>query len=194
MNQELIKDLQTAKRQTWEERERLSEHYDEERRITLANKVTFEFNHYCWITHIQSFEWWLGCSLEVCLSLTRLSWLFVSPRFTMSGFWDIFLQSQPASQFGEGYKTRWTISCWNVRARFNLRHWSFTWNDMVWQDFEVKFVDFVVRVFWTGSWTARKEITKKYKKNWWPYRKRKIRWEKRQLHVYSSCMCTNWWR
>ena len=37
--QELIKDLQTAKRQTWEERERLSEHYDEERRITLANKV-----------------------------------------------------------------------------------------------------------------------------------------------------------
>ena len=38
--QELIKDLQTAKRQTWEERERLSEHYDEERRITLANKVS----------------------------------------------------------------------------------------------------------------------------------------------------------
>lgn len=37
--QELIKDLQTAKRQTWDERERLSEHYDEERRITLANKV-----------------------------------------------------------------------------------------------------------------------------------------------------------
>ena len=45
VNQELIKDLQTAKRQTWEERERLSEHYDEERRITLANKVTFKFNH-----------------------------------------------------------------------------------------------------------------------------------------------------
>ena len=37
--QELIKDLQTAKRQTWEERERLSELDDEERRITLANKV-----------------------------------------------------------------------------------------------------------------------------------------------------------
>ncbi|XP_015758048.1 PREDICTED: kinesin-II 85 kDa subunit-like isoform X1 [Acropora digitifera] len=36
--EELIKDLQTAKRQTWEERERLSEHYDEERNITLANK------------------------------------------------------------------------------------------------------------------------------------------------------------
>lgn len=46
VNQELIKDLQTAKRQTWEERDRLSEHYDEERRITLANKVTFECNHY----------------------------------------------------------------------------------------------------------------------------------------------------
>lgn len=45
VNQELIKDLQTAKLQTWEERERLSEHYDEERRITLANKVTFKFNH-----------------------------------------------------------------------------------------------------------------------------------------------------
>lgn len=39
--QELIKDLQTAKRQTWGERERLSEHYDEERRVTLANKVNF---------------------------------------------------------------------------------------------------------------------------------------------------------
>ncbi|XP_022800927.1 kinesin-like protein KIN-4A [Stylophora pistillata] len=36
--EELIKDLQTAKRQTWEERERLSELDDEERRITLANK------------------------------------------------------------------------------------------------------------------------------------------------------------
>lgn len=54
MNQELIKDLQTAKRQTWEERERLSEHYDEERRITLANKVIFDFN--IRITYIQSFE------------------------------------------------------------------------------------------------------------------------------------------
>lgn len=54
VNQELIKDLQTAKRQTWEERERLSEHYDEERRITLANKVIFEFD--IWITYIQSFE------------------------------------------------------------------------------------------------------------------------------------------
>lgn len=48
------KDLQTAKRQTWEERERLSEHYDEERRITLANKVIFDFN--IRITYIQSFE------------------------------------------------------------------------------------------------------------------------------------------
>ncbi|XP_032237821.2 kinesin-II 85 kDa subunit isoform X2 [Nematostella vectensis] len=36
--EELIKDLQTAKRLTWEERERLSENYDEERRISLANK------------------------------------------------------------------------------------------------------------------------------------------------------------
>lgn len=36
---ELIKDLQTAKRQTWEERERLSERFDEERRVNLANKV-----------------------------------------------------------------------------------------------------------------------------------------------------------
>lgn len=54
VNQELIKDLQTAKRQTWEERERLSEHYDEERRITLANKVIFDFN--IRITYIQSFE------------------------------------------------------------------------------------------------------------------------------------------
>ncbi len=42
-DQELIKDLQTAKRQTWEERERLSEHYDEERRITLANKVILTY-------------------------------------------------------------------------------------------------------------------------------------------------------
>ena len=37
--QELIQDLQSAKRQTWEEKERLSEHYDEERRANLANKV-----------------------------------------------------------------------------------------------------------------------------------------------------------
>ena len=58
VNQELIKDLQTAKRQTWEERERLSEHYDEERRITLANKVTFECNHYIPFPLIQ-----LECSL-----------------------------------------------------------------------------------------------------------------------------------
>ncbi|KAK3724935.1 hypothetical protein QZH41_017145, partial [Actinostola sp. cb2023] len=36
--EELIKDLQTAKRQTWEEKERLSENYDEERRLNLANK------------------------------------------------------------------------------------------------------------------------------------------------------------
>lgn len=36
---ELIKDLQTAKRQTWEERERLSERFDEERRVNLSNKV-----------------------------------------------------------------------------------------------------------------------------------------------------------
>ena len=65
MNQELIKDLQTAKRQTWEERERLSEHYDEERRITLANKVTFELNHYSRITH----DW---CTVKLFRSLFQL--------------------------------------------------------------------------------------------------------------------------
>jgi hypothetical protein len=37
--QEKVKELQVAKRQTWEEKERLSHSYEEERRIHLANKV-----------------------------------------------------------------------------------------------------------------------------------------------------------
>ena len=37
--QELIKDLQVAKRQTWEEKERLSSQYEDERKANLANKV-----------------------------------------------------------------------------------------------------------------------------------------------------------
>lgn len=51
------------------------------------------------------------------------------------------------------------LSC-KVELRFSGKV-----TNIVRQDFDVTFVDFVVRVFWTGSWTARKEITKKYKKN-----------------------------
>lgn len=39
--QELIKDLQVAKQQTWEEKETLSARYEAERKTNLANKVTF---------------------------------------------------------------------------------------------------------------------------------------------------------
>ena len=37
--QELVKDLQIAKQQTWEEKENLSARFEEERRTNLANKV-----------------------------------------------------------------------------------------------------------------------------------------------------------
>ena len=36
---EKVRELHVAKRQTWEEKERLSHRYEEERRINLANKV-----------------------------------------------------------------------------------------------------------------------------------------------------------
>ncbi len=42
--QDLIHDLQIAKRQTWEEKERLSAQYEEERKTNLANRVnSFHF-------------------------------------------------------------------------------------------------------------------------------------------------------
>ena len=37
--QDLVQDLQVAKQQTWEEKERLSAKYEEERKTNLANKV-----------------------------------------------------------------------------------------------------------------------------------------------------------
>ena len=37
--EEMISDLQVAKQQTWEEKERLSLMYEEERKKNLANKV-----------------------------------------------------------------------------------------------------------------------------------------------------------
>ncbi|PVD34448.1 hypothetical protein C0Q70_05721 [Pomacea canaliculata] len=43
MNLDLIKDLQLAKKQTWEEKERLSGQYEEERKINLANKGVLEW-------------------------------------------------------------------------------------------------------------------------------------------------------
>ena len=42
--QELIRDLQVAKRQTWEEKERMSAKFEEERKINLANKVCITVN------------------------------------------------------------------------------------------------------------------------------------------------------
>ena len=39
----MITDLQVAKQQTWEEKERLSEMYEEERRKNLASKVCRQF-------------------------------------------------------------------------------------------------------------------------------------------------------
>ncbi|XP_025087513.1 chromosome-associated kinesin KIF4A-like isoform X3 [Pomacea canaliculata] len=41
--EDLIKDLQLAKKQTWEEKERLSGQYEEERKINLANKGVLEW-------------------------------------------------------------------------------------------------------------------------------------------------------
>ncbi|CAH1778263.1 unnamed protein product, partial [Owenia fusiformis] len=41
--EDLIRDLQIAKRQTWEEKERLSEQYEQERKINLANKGILEW-------------------------------------------------------------------------------------------------------------------------------------------------------
>ena len=38
--QDLIHDLQIAKRQTWEEKEKLSAQYEEERKTNLANRVS----------------------------------------------------------------------------------------------------------------------------------------------------------
>lgn len=37
--QDLVSDLQLAKKQTWEEKERLSALYEEQRKINLANRV-----------------------------------------------------------------------------------------------------------------------------------------------------------
>lgn len=41
--EDLVQDLQIAKRQTWEERERLSHKYQEERKVNLANKGILEW-------------------------------------------------------------------------------------------------------------------------------------------------------
>jgi len=37
--QDLVKDLQIAKKQTWAEKQRASSKYEEERKVNLANKV-----------------------------------------------------------------------------------------------------------------------------------------------------------
>ena len=39
---DLIKDLQIAKKQSWEEKERLSAQYEEDRKLNLAKKVRNE--------------------------------------------------------------------------------------------------------------------------------------------------------
>lgn len=37
--QDLVSDLQLAKKQTWEEKERLSAQFEDQRKVNLANRV-----------------------------------------------------------------------------------------------------------------------------------------------------------
>ena len=45
--QDLVRDLQIAKQQTWAEKEKASSRYEEERKINLANKV-WRFSFFLW--------------------------------------------------------------------------------------------------------------------------------------------------
>ena len=50
--QELVKDLQVAKRQTWDEKENQSARFEEERKANLANKVNISCFRSCVISSL----------------------------------------------------------------------------------------------------------------------------------------------
>ena len=83
----MISDLQVAKQQTWEEKERLSRMYEDERKNNLANKVAIYntcVRHYL-------------CSVKVLSQIKTVSWV-ISPQGILELVMDTLKKEQQEAQ------------------------------------------------------------------------------------------------